>query len=188
MTEIDRRVMMQAGIGLILARAAAGARASAASAPGAKTVGTGPGDFDFLAGEWVIRSRRLKDDTSDMWETFEGGATVHRLLGGQASIEELRANGKFLGLGVRVWHPEEQMWADHWTSAANGVVNAPQLGRFIDGAGIFGGEAVDGESERWRGIWDEITPISCRWHQQVSHDAGKSWNEQWIMHWTRVGQ
>ncbi len=148
--------------------------------------GNGLGDFNFLAGEWRIENRRLKD--GDTWEEFAGGATVHRVMAGQASIEELRANGKYLGMGVRVWHPEQGMWADHWTGFYDGVVNAPQMGRFVDGVGTFGGEAEAGETERWRGIWDQITPTSCRWHQQVSRDGGKSWHEQWVMHWRRVAR
>ena len=44
--------------------------------------GRGIGDFDFLAGEWRIHNRRLKDGTTDIWEEFPGAATVHRVMGG----------------------------------------------------------------------------------------------------------
>jgi hypothetical protein len=37
-----------------------------------------------------------------------------------------------------------------------------------------------------RGIWDQITPNSCRWSQAVSRDDGRNWDENWVMLWTRV--
>jgi hypothetical protein len=151
--------------------------------------GRGIGDFDFLAGEWRIHNRRLKDGTADVWEEFAGAATVHRVMGGQASIEELRIpSDKFRGMGVRVWRPKEGQWTDHWTGSYDGVVNAPQLGTFIDGEGIFlSEEQADGATNLYRGIWDRITPTSCRWHQSSSTDGGKSWDCSWWMNWTRVG-
>ena len=160
---------------------------SGSGKPG-KPTGKGIGDFDFLAGEWTIAHRRLKDGTSDIWEDSVSGATVHRVLDGMGSIEELRApSGKFMGMGVRVWLPQESKWADHWTSAANGVVNAPQKGEFIDGEGVFiSEEQVDGVDWLYRGIWDKITPNSCRWHQSSSKDGGKNWQWNWWMDWTRV--
>lgn len=150
--------------------------------------GKGVGDFDFLAGSWKIRHKRLKDGTKDEWQRFDSGATVHRVLNGMGSIEELRkADGGDMGMGIRIWLPEQKKWADHWTSAGNGVVNAPQLGQFIDGEGVFiSEEEVDGVKWQYRGVWDRITPKSCRWHQSTSSDGGKSWEWNWWMEWTRL--
>jgi hypothetical protein len=189
---IARRTFTNGGAAL-LATAMGGllmnerAWASAIGTEGTVT-GKGVGDFDFLAGEWKIHHRRLKDGTKDEWQEFDSGATVHRVLDGMGSIEELRqSNGTFMGMGVRVWHPEEAMWADHWTSAANGVVNPPQMGRFIDGAGVFvSEEEVDGTKWLYRGVWDRIAPSACRWHQSSSSDGGKTWDWNWYMDWTRV--
>jgi hypothetical protein len=146
--------------------------------------GKGVGDFDFLAGEWHIRHKRLKDN---VWQSFESSASVHRVLNGMGSIEELRqANGSDMGMAVRIWLPETEKWADHWTSAANGVVNAPQLGSFIDGDGVFISEyEIDGVKSHYRGVWDQITPKTCRWHQSASKDGGESWDWNWWMEWTR---
>lgn len=159
------------------------------SPPGKGTVtGKGIGDFDFLTGEWKIRHKRLKDGTKDEWERFDSSATVHRVLNGMGSIEELRKpDGSDMGMGVRVWLPQEKKWADHWTGVFNGVVNPPQKGEFIDGEGIFiADETVDGVKRLHRGVWDKITPTSCRWHQSASDDGGKSWKWNWWMEWTRV--
>ncbi len=42
--------------------------------------GKGVGDFDFLAGEWKIRHKRLKGGTKDEWLDFDSSASVHRVL------------------------------------------------------------------------------------------------------------
>lgn len=150
--------------------------------------GKGPGDFDFLTGEWTIRHLRLKDETSGKWQRFDSSATVHRVLDGMGSVEELRKpDGSFMGMGLRMWLPEQKQWADHWTSAANGLVNPPQMGQFIDGEGVFiSRENRDGVDWLYRGIWDRIAPGQCRWHQSSSKDGGKTWQWNWWMEWTRI--
>ena len=60
--------------------------AIASGAPVGKVTGKGVGDFDFLAGNWKIKHRRLEDGTTDEWQEFESGATVHRVLDGMGSI------------------------------------------------------------------------------------------------------
>lgn len=159
-------------------------------APSGKGIitGKGAGDFDFLTGEWTIRHRRRPDMAKEDWTEFASGAMVHRVLNGMASIEELRKpDGSDLGMGVRVWLPDEHKWADHWTSAATGIVGMPQKGQFIDGDGVFiSNEGVDGIDWIYRGVWDRITATSCRWHQSASRDGGQSWAWNWWMEWTRV--
>jgi hypothetical protein len=164
---------------------------SEAKAPEAKkgvVTGKGVGDFDFLTGRWKINHRRLKDGTQNEWQVFASSAVVHRVLDGMGSIEELHtADGGFMGMGVRMWHPAEKRWADHWASARDGVVNAPQFGQFIDGEGVFViEEVVDGVKWLYRGMWDRITPKSCRWHQSSSKDGGKTWEWNWYMDWERI--
>lgn len=197
----ERRTALTAAGGLVAALMVRPARAAAgpATAPGAidttysapgkgLVTGRGSGDFDFLAGSWAIRHRKRKAPDGDQWTEFESRALVHRLLDGAASVEELRnPDGTCMGLGIRTWHAAERMWSDHWTSAANGVVNPPQMGQFIDGQGVFvTRETVDGVDWQYRGIWDRITPQSCRWHQSSSADGGKTWTWDWWMEWRRA--
>ena len=185
---IERRQMLQGTAGVLISVLAAGETGAAPASVKGTVTGKGAGDFDFLTGEWKIANRRLKDGSADIWEEFPGAATVIGMMGGQASLEELRIPAdKFRGMGVRVWRPKEKMWADHWTGSYDGVVNAPQLGQFIDGEGIFiSDETVDGVAWKYRGVWDRITPKSCRWHQSSSKDGGKSWDWNWTMDWTRL--
>lgn len=162
--------------GLDLARAAA--RAPAATGK--------PGDFDFLSGEWKIRNRQFRQDR---WEEFDGEATVHGILGGIASIEELRIPARhFSGMGLRLLDVERRLWADFWVNAKSGVLTPPPAwGSFSDGVGLWDSDDTDdGQPIIVRGAWDRITPSSCRWYQAVSRDDGRTWQENWVMHWTRA--
>lgn len=198
---LKRRQILQGGAAILTTALGSGMSACAASpkavigeskmdishTPAGKGIitGKGVGDFDFLAGDWHIQHQRLKNGTKNEWQRFESSATVHRVLDGMGSIEELRnADGSYMGMGVRIWLPEKKKWADHWTSASNGVVNAPQLGAFIDDEGVFNSEQeVDDVRWQYRGVWDKIYSKSCRWHQSAAKNG--DWN--WWMEWTRQG-
>ncbi len=122
-------------------------------------------------------------------EQFDGEATVHGILGGVASVEELRIPSRnFSGMGLRLLDVERKLWADYWVTGQGGVLSPPPTwGSFTQGAGTWDAEEVDGgKPVIVRGVWDQMTPTSCRWYQAVSRDDGKSWQENWIMHWTRV--
>jgi hypothetical protein len=144
-----------------------------------------PGDFDFLTGEWKIKHRQSKDGK---WALFDGEATVRAILAGTVSVEELRiASRNFSGMGLRVLDAEQQLWADYWLDSRNGKLNAPSWGSFENGVGTW--DALGSEAAGpvvVRGVWDQIGPSSCRWYQTVSRDAGRTWEENWIMHWQRA--
>lgn len=61
-------------------------------------------------------------------------------------------------------------------------------GAFKGGVGTFTAtDDTDGEIAIWsRGVWDSITPDSCRWHQAFSRDEGKTWEHNWLMECARV--
>ncbi len=181
----DRRTALQSMAGLALAAQAASAPLAAA-AP-AKPPGK-PGDFDFLNGNWKI-SHRQKPPGAKEWITFKGEATCWSILGGVGSIEELRIPERnFSGMGLRLLDVEKRLWNDFWVNAKSGVLTTPGLtGHFENGVGTFTAEETDGGKKVIsRGVWDRITPTSCRWHQAVSKDGGKTWEENWWMEWTKA--
>ena len=84
------------------------------------------GDFDFLSGSWKIKHRQLKDNK---WDLFEGEASVFAILGGVASVEELRIpDRKFSGMGLRLLDIERKLWADYWVNGKSGILNSPSWG------------------------------------------------------------
>jgi hypothetical protein len=161
--------------------------------PGARGSGRS-GDFDFLSGRWSIKNRRLKQRgvplAQQVWETFDSDATCWTVLGGLGSIEELRIPvGKPRGLGIRLLDAEKSFWSDYWVPTGAGqVVPPPMWGEFKDGVGVFiSTDEREGDvTVRSRGMWDRITPTSCRWYQGSSSDSGKTWEDNWFMDWTRV--
>lgn len=190
--DLQRRLILNAGAAAAAAALtgtpaqAAGSLASTAPAATGKS-----GDFNFLAGSWKINHRRLKQRwvaTKD-WDTFEGEATCSTLLDGAASVEELRVPARgFSGLGIRLLDVNKHLWADYWVSSRDGVLTPPPMwGSFENGVGTFAADDVDdGHPIKARGIWDRITPKSCRWYQTASRDGGKTWEENWFMDWVRA--
>lgn len=147
-----------------------------------------PGDFDFLAGEWRISHRRLRKPGD--WDAFDGEATCWTILGGVGSVEELRIPARsFSGMGLRLLDLETRVWSDYWVNAASGVLGAAGLtGSFENGEGLFYADDDEGGKPlKGAGIWDQVTPTSCRWRQALSRDGGRTWEQTWIMHWRRVG-
>ena len=206
-TEVQRRSLLQMAAGAALTSAgaanaatpAATAAATAATpapdaAKGAATPRVLPptgkaGDFDFLIGQWKINNRRLKTPGSNDWDVFEGEATCWSILGGVASIEELRIPARnFSGMGLRLLDVERRVWADFWVNSRSGVlVPPPTEGVFENGAGRFVSEDTEGSPPmQVLGLWDGITANACRWTQSLSYDGGKTWQGQWFMTWTRA--
>lgn len=173
-----RRMLLQAAGMLAIAPAA-----DAVSMPPAST--GNPGDFDFLLGNWTIKNRQRKDGK---WEEFDGEASVVGILGGVASVEELRIPARnFSGMGLRILDVERKLWADYWCNRKNGILDPAAWGSFVNGVGT--GDAADTEDGRpvvVRGVWDQIAPDRCRWYQAVSRDGGATWEENWVMQWRRV--
>ncbi|MBY0422086.1 MAG: hypothetical protein K2Q06_07265 [Parvularculaceae bacterium] len=178
--EMRRRTVVQAAALAALAPAAS----LAAAAPRADKPFGKPGDFDFLTGEWTIRNKRPKKDGGV--DEFDSEATVFAILGGICSVEELRIPARnFSGMGLRLLDIEKKLWSDFWVNAKSGALTTPgATGVFIDGVGEFAGDDAK-EPVRAKGVWDMITPTSCRWRQLLSDDGGKTWREDWDMRWTR---
>ena len=191
----DRRTVLGAGVMTVAATllpATATAIARPASfdpvppLPTRPTPGK-PGDFAFLTGEWRIHNNSI---VNGAWLEYEGEATVHAILGGIGSVEELLIPARdFSGLGLRMLDVGRRQWSDHWVNAKSGVVTSPgQTGSFENGAGLFASTYEEqGRTMHSMGIWDRIGDGVCRWRQVYSADGGRTWEHDWVMHWRRVG-
>ncbi len=180
----QRRTILIAGMAAGSTAMLGGGALAAQSVPPGK-----PGDFDFLAGEWRIKHRRPSKEDGKKVDLFEGEATCWTILGGVGSVEELRIPARdFSGMGLRLLDVKTKIWSDFWVNAKSGALTTPgQTGGFENGVGVFGDIEIGPDVEiAVRGIWDEITPTSCRWRQLLSRDRGKTWEEDWLMHWTKV--
>jgi hypothetical protein len=192
----SRRILLQSAAAGILLSTGAGAASQASTPPASPPQGPGkqapgkPGEFDFLAGEWRIKHRRLKSAARGEWDEFEGEATCWTILGGIGSVEELRIPARdFSGMGLRLLDLESRVWSDFWVNAKSGALGTAGLtGGFVDGDGIFESrDVVDGKPMIYRGVWDRIVfGKSHRWYQASSGDDGKTWDINWTMDWERA--
>lgn len=180
---VERRAVLQLAAGVAASSIIAPIARAALPSPQATGKAT---DFDFLAGDWNIHNRQVKDGK---WIEYPGASTVRRILGGVGSVEELRIPAdKPRGMGLRLLDVERKLWADYWCPAATGVMGGePTWGSFVDGVGTWDFEDKDDQGTYiGRGMWHEITANTCRWTFTLSRDGGKTWADQWQMKWTRV--
>lgn len=185
--QTGRRTVLGAGaLALVLSKATQAKAQDSPPRPRPANIPEGhPGEFDWLSGEWRIANRMIANGA---WIEFPGEATVHPILAGVGSVEELRIPARnFSGMGLRLLDVEQRVWQDHWVNAQSGVVGTPMLGGFANGAGTFLADDVEGDTPvQYAGIWDEITPTSCRWRQGMTRNGGRTWDYSWIMNWSRV--
>ena len=157
-------------------------------------------DFDFLAGTWNTRQRRLKARLQGCtdWETFTATSRVQRLPGGVANFDTLVAEAwrpGWVGMSFRVFNPVTDLWSIYWVTndgggidAASGRLSAPVVGRFEGDEGLFEGDDLfEGRPIRVRFRWlRQGGAGDARWEQAFSEDGGRSWEVNWVMEFERV--
>lgn len=149
-------------------------------------------DFDFWAGHWKGRNRRLRERLkgSNEWEEFEGTVVSRRILGGMGHVDEVtfhRATGHSEGLSLFLFDPKTDEWIIYNASGAGGRLDTPLIGKFENGCGEFyTHEVFENRHIFTRVTWSQITESSCRWEQAFSPDGGKTWETNWITDLIRI--
>lgn len=169
--------------------------------PSSTPVADASHDFDFLIGKWDISNRRLPKPLqgSNEWETFKATNHAHLLPGGIGNYDEFVPVGwrpGFVGMSLRAFNPQTQLWSIFWLTNRDGGVDAkthglqaPVVGRFEGDAGLFyGDELWEGRPIKVRFEWTRLGPDAARWQQAFSADGGKSWEVNWVMELKRIQQ
>lgn len=167
----------------------------AASTPPAPRSGhDGRHDFDFLHGQWRVRSERLAQRLagSDDWQVFHADQHCQPLLGGLGNLDEFVSDWtrpgqheRFIGMTLRLFNPESRQWSLYWAGNHDGVLEAPVVGGFRDGVGTFYGRLEhDGRPVLARFTWERLGGNAAHWHQAFSADEGRHWETNWHM-WLR---
>jgi hypothetical protein len=152
----------------------------------------GSRDFEFLIGRWVVAHRRLRRrlEGDTHWDRFGGRCEMRPLLGGLGNIDDNvieLPGGTYRGAALRLFDPAAARWSIWWADSRTPGLQPPVHGRFENGVGIFfGDDTLRGAPIRVRFIWSDITPTAARWTQAFSPDAGATWEENWIMEFTRA--
>jgi len=148
-------------------------------------------DFDFLAGHWNSRQRRLVKVLAGCEDWYEFDATVdcQVVLDGKGTFDVLRAPEQDLeGISLRLYSPTERVWRIWWASKnGDGLLDEPVVGRFDGGVGTFECDDVwEGSPIRVRYVWSEVDSPSPRWEQSFSTDGGRTWEVNWTASFSRA--
>ena len=193
--ELDRRRLLGITLGTLpsLIALATASRSIAEDGPKLPALQPGGGhDFDFFLGSWRVHHRRLRKRLagSDDWEEFEGTTRCQTLLDGLVNVNESighRSSGTTRGLGIRAFDAKTNTWADWYLSgAAPTEIGPPGIGRFENGVGTFlSDEEFEGRPVKVRGRFTSIHRDLAQWEQAFSPDAGKTWETNWVMRYSR---
>jgi len=148
--------------------------------------------FDFDFGTWATHSKRLLDPLtgSRTWIELDGKTVVRKVWGGRANLAEYDADGggsRVTLLALRWFNPTTSEWNLDLASPQVGTLGTPAVGTFKDGrAEFYGFDTIGGRNLLVRfSIW-KITDDSAQSEQAFSADGGKTWEVNWINHYTRL--
>ena len=145
-------------------------------------------DFDFLAGTWRVKNRRLRARGvgSNDWDEFPGTSKASLHLGGVANVDEIAFPTKgSSGMTVRTFDLANERWSIYWVSSTTGIMYPPVHGGFTGDRGEFYGEDDDdGQRVKVRFVWTKLGANAARWEQAFSPD-GIAWETNWIMDFVR---
>jgi hypothetical protein len=149
----------------------------------------GPRDFDYFAGGWTTRQRRLKARGvgSSEWEEFPATLCMSLYLDGMATVDEIYFPTKgWAGLTLRAFNLEKRQWSIYWVSSVSGKMEPPVVGGFDGNHGEFYGEDQDnGRPVKVRYMWNKLDRDHARWEQAFSYD-NRTWETNWTADFARA--
>ena len=136
--------------------------------------------LDFWVGEWDLSWTATGDDPG------KGTNTITRELDGCVIHERFSAENGFDGESVSVYNPRTEQWQQTWVDNQGGYLlftgtltgDEPQL----RSAPVTNAQ---GEEQISRMTWRNITEDALDWHWQRSTDGGETWEDVWVIHYTR---
>jgi hypothetical protein len=184
---IDRRSLLGASAAASLALLAP------VGATGA-TARSGSRGFDFLIGRWRVKHRKLRmrlADSSD-WSEFSGKLEVRPILSGLGNVDDNVVDDPhwpYRASSLRVFDAKDGLWSVYWIDARAEGIDKPVVGAFEGRTGRFyNDDEWDGRPVRVRFTYENLGPVRARWAQAFSPDSGRSWETNWIMEFSRMGQ
>lgn len=153
---------------------------------------SGPGDFDFLIGDWDVQHRRPLRRLAGCseWQHFGGQSRLVKVLGGCGTLDDNWIDlpaGAYRALTLRSFDPATREWAIWWLDQRwPHRIEAPMRGHFSGGIGRFHADEVfEGRPIRVRFLWTAVDSGAPRWEQAFSADGGQNWETNWEMSFHR---
>ena len=156
--------------------------ASSAASASAPCSGPEHRQLDFWLGRWAVRW-----GAGAGLPAGSGTNTVTRAYGGcvvQEAFEGGPATEGLVGHSVSSFHAPSGRWRQAWVDNQGGhfaLVGGPQGPRFV----LVASRLRDGAPVQ-RMVFEDITEQRLTWRWQASADAGASWSDQWVIHYTRL--
>ena len=149
--------------------------------------------WDFLAGQWKVRNRKLRKRLAGSrdWDEFDSTLTNWQVLGGRGNVGDNLFDGPgtpYRGMSLRAYNVEKREWLSWWVDARSPAnIGAPLRGRFLEGsATLIGDDQHDGRPVKVRSQWTRTDGNSPHWEQAYSTDGGQSWEINWVSDLIRV--
>lgn len=159
---------------------------AAFAAPGGETeapvLRDGSHDFDPMLGVWKTEIKRTADPFAHPEKVVEmaGTVTKTKVWDGRGQLEQLEVEGPaghWQGLTLFLYNPEAHQWSQNFAGSAQGVLQPPTIGSFINGRGEFyAQDHFNGRAILIRGVWSGITADSHHYEESYSDDGGRSWH------------
>lgn len=151
-------------------------------------------NFDFLVGKWSVLNRRLKERLTncDEWIEFHAEMETKRILNGFGLMDEMKTSyfgDEFIGLSIRMFHPESNKWTIYWADTAHPEIGLKEQvhGEFKNGVGEFFGKEVYNDKEvKLRFTWKMPSENTALWEQAYYNEANKDWETNWTMLFTAI--
>lgn len=137
--------------------------------------------MDFWLGTWDARW-----EASTGTPAGQGVNVITREYGGcviQEAFDGGPATGGLIGHSVSTYHAPLQRWRQTWVDNQGGyfaLVGGPEGDDFVlVSSSVSNGQPVQ------RMVFEDITPGAFTWRWQRTPDAGATWVDQWVIHYTR---
>jgi hypothetical protein len=121
---------------------------------------------------------------------MDGLTIVTPIWGGRGNLAEFKGEGRagmIELLALRLYNPTTRQWLLNFATPGVGTLGVPGLGHLENGRiEFYDQEDYKGRSILLRfTIWG-IAPDAGQSEQAFSADGGKTWETNWINHYTRV--
>jgi hypothetical protein len=137
--------------------------------------------LDFWVGDWAA-TWNAADGT-----TGRGTSTIARILDGCVVHERFASEDGFAGESVSVFDARTGWWRQTWVNNRGGYLlftGRPEP----DGAVALYTEPFtnpEGQEQVNRMTWRGVSAEGFDWHWQRSLDGGATWEDRWVIHYTR---